>query len=414
MLSQQRNSQGLSRNTAHDLNHDINNHDINKEYRSIAIALSTELATTAVERDAAAGLPLAEVQRLRETGLLPIVVPRAYGGVGLSWLEAFKIVQELAKADGSIGQLYGNHITLSVLAQVAGTPAQAEHYYRLTAQKHLFWGNALNARDARLKITPEGDHYRVNGIKSFGTGVAVADLRVFSAIQDGVDMPITFVIPSDRAGVVYNNDWHNMGQRRTASGSFTFNQVLVTPDEILGPPANPQGAFVTLLFLMAQLTKVCVYLGITEGAFVAARQYTITTTQPWLTSGVDRATQDPYILRHYGELWTELQAAIALVDQAAQKIQTAWDKGEALTHAERGEVAIAVATAKAFVTKAGLDITTRMFQGMGARSTSAKYGFDRYWRDLRTFTLHDPVDYKLHSIGNWVLNQEMPMVSQYS
>ena len=40
---------------------------------------------------------------------------------------------------------------------------------------------------------------------------------------------------------------------------------------------------------------------------------------------------------------------------------------------------------------------------MGARATTAKYGFDRYWRNLRTFTLHDPVDYKIQEIGNWAL-----------
>jgi alkylation response protein AidB-like acyl-CoA dehydrogenase len=51
---------------------------------------------------------------------------------------------------------------------------------------------------------------------------------------------------------------------------------------------------------------------------------------------------------------------------------------------------------------------------MGTRSTASKYGFDRYWRDLRTFTLHDPVDYKLRDIGNWILNQELPPVTQYS
>jgi hypothetical protein len=34
--------------------------------------------------------------------------------------------------------------------------------------------------------------------------------------------------------------------------------------------------------------------------------------------------------------------------------------------------------------------------------------------DIRTFTLHDPVDYKLRDIGNWVLNQELPVVTQYS
>ncbi|MDF5730954.1 MAG: acyl-CoA dehydrogenase family protein [Rhizonema sp. PD38] len=75
---------------------------------------------------------------------------------------------------------------------------------------------------------------------------------------------------------------------------------------------------------------------------------------------------------------------------------------------------IAVFAAKAFATRVGLDITTNIFELMGTRSTASKYGFDRYWRDLRTFTLHDPVDYKLRDIGNWVLNQELPIVTQYS
>jgi alkylation response protein AidB-like acyl-CoA dehydrogenase len=51
---------------------------------------------------------------------------------------------------------------------------------------------------------------------------------------------------------------------------------------------------------------------------------------------------------------------------------------------------------------------------MGARATNAKYGFDRYWRNLRTFTLHDPVDYKVQDIGNWALNDQLPQPNFYS
>lgn len=385
-----------------------------KAYAAIATALSNELTASAVERDRQAGIPDVEIQRLREAGLLPLVVPQAYGGVGATWIEAFKIIQELAKADGSTGQLYGNHLILSAVGQVAGTPAQAERFYRATAQNHLFWGNAVNTRDTRLKIEPEGNHYRVNGIKTFGTGVVGADLRVFAAVQDGVEMPIFFTIPKEREGLVYNNDWDNMGQRRTASGSFTFHNVLVTQDEILGPPPFPESSFATLLSVVNQLFKTHVYLGIAEGAFEAAKRYTTTMTRPWITSGLDSASKDPYILHHYGEFWTQLKAAIALAEQAAQQVQTAWDKGWVLTPAERGEVAIAVYAAKAFTTKVGLDITTRIFEVMGARATAASYGFDRYWRDLRTFTLHDPVDYKLRNIGDWVINHELPLVTQYS
>jgi alkylation response protein AidB-like acyl-CoA dehydrogenase len=385
-----------------------------KDYAAIAASLSQSLSNSAVERDLRAGLPNEEIEQLRSSGLLPLVVPQRYGGAGATWVEALKIVQELSKADGSIGQLYGNHLNLTALGQVSGTPAQAERYYRETAEKNLFWANAINTRDERLKIAPEADHYRVNGVKTFATGVIEADYRVFSAVQDGQELPVFFVIPKDREGLVYNDDWNNIGQRRTASGSFTFDNVLVTQDDILGPPSVPDGAFATFLGIVAQLTKTSIYLGIAEGAFEAAKQYTLTSTRPWIASGVDSASKDPYILHHYGELWIDLKAAIGLSDQAAQKVQAAWEKGDSLTHEERGEVAVAVSAAKALATRAGLNVTNRIFEVMGTRSTASHYGFDRYWRDLRTFTLHDPVDYKLRDIGNWLLNHELPAVTQYS
>ena len=89
-----------------------------KDYQKIAADLSHELGASAVERDLRAGVPHEEIQLLRETGLLPLVVPKQYGGAGVSWAEALKIVQELSKADGSIGQLYGNHLNLTTLADV--------------------------------------------------------------------------------------------------------------------------------------------------------------------------------------------------------------------------------------------------------------------------------------------------------
>ncbi len=385
-----------------------------QDWIAIASSVSADLTTTAVERDSKAGLPDVEIQLLRESGLLPLVVPKEYGGTGATWIEALKIVQELSKADGSIGQLYGNHLNLVALGHVSGTSEQKQRYYRQTAEHNLFWANAINTRDTRLKITPDGEHFRVNGIKSFGTGVALADLRVFSALQDGVEVPWIFIIPQDRTGVVSNQDWDNIGQRRTDSDTFIFHDVLVKKDEVLGYPYPPDSAFATFLGIIAQLTKTYVYLGIVEGALVAAKEYTINQTKPWITSGVDSAKKDPYILYHYGELWTELQAAIALSDRTLSQVQQAWEKEANLTIKESGEVAIAVFTAKTFATRIGLNITNRIFEVMGTRSTASKYGFDRYWRDLRTFTLHDPVDYKLRDIGNWVLNQELPLVTQYS
>ena len=381
--------------------------------REQAAKVAKALKESAAERDRTGGIPEAEVKLLKDTGLLLLPVPKQYGGVGASWSQMYRVVQTLSAADGSTGQLYTNHIALVALAETVGREGQAEYYYRLTVKENLFWANALNGRDARLKIVPNGNSFLVNGVKSFGTGVAVGDLNVIGAVQEGQEEPIIFIIPQGR-GVSYNYDWHNMGQRRTASGSYSFDNVVVDAEELLGPPANLTSAFPTLIFLVAQLSKTFVYLGIAEGALAAAKEYTQTQTRPWISSGVDRATDDPFILHHYGEFWTELQAAIALAERAAVKIDAGWQKGTDLTFAERGEIAIAVSAAKAFATQVGLKVTNQMFQVMGSRATSERYGCDRYWRDLRTFTLHDPVDYKLRDVGNWLLNGIFPTPSQYS
>ena len=384
------------------------------DYQAIAVNVAQALAENAVKRDREAGIPEEEIDILKKSGLLLLSIPQQYGGVGASWTEIYQVIKTISKADGSVGQLYTNHVSLVALGESGGRPEQAESLCRLTSYKNLFWANAVNGRDTRLKITPDGDNFLVNGVKSFGTGVAVGDINVIGAAQEGVETPIVFMLPKNREGMSYNYDWHNMGQRRTASGSYTFNNVRVTPDEILGPPIAPESAFSTAIFLVAQLAKTFVYLGIAEGALAAAKKYTLTHTRPWISSGVDRASADPFIMNHYGEFWTELQAAIALAEAAAQKIDTGWQKGIKLTFEERGGMAIAVSAAKAFASKVGLDLTTRMFEVTGARATASCFGFDRYWRDLRTFTLHDPVDYKLRDVGNWLLNDIFPTPSQYS
>jgi alkylation response protein AidB-like acyl-CoA dehydrogenase len=75
---------------------------------------------------------------------------------------------------------------------------------------------------------------------------------------------------------------------------------------------------------------------------------------------------------------------------------------------------VAIAVAKVAATRVGLEVVNQIFEVMGARATSSSYGFDRYWRNLRTFTLHDPVDYKIRDLGNWIVNEKFPEPNFYS
>jgi alkylation response protein AidB-like acyl-CoA dehydrogenase len=61
-----------------------------------------------------------------------------------------------------------------------------------------------------------------------------------------------------------------------------------------------------------------------------------------------------------------------------------------------------------------LDVTSKVFEVMGARATSARYRFDRFWRNARTLTLHDPLDYKVREVGDYALNGRFPTPSFYS
>jgi alkylation response protein AidB-like acyl-CoA dehydrogenase len=234
-----------------------------------------------------------------------------------------------------------------------------------------------------------------------------------SALDAATGKLVVAAIPGDRPGVTANDDWDNMGQRQTDSGSVVFDDVLVNEGEVLSTPGPLGSTFASLRPLIAQLSLCNVYLGIAEGALhegtALARE-----RQPWFASGVEQITDDPYVLSSFGDLYAEIEAARHVTDAAAQRLDEAWLREDDLTLEQRGRAAIAVATAKVVTTRVGLDVTSRVFESAGARATNARLGLDRFWRNVRTHTLHDPVDYKRRDIGRWLLADVWPTPSFYS
>jgi alkylation response protein AidB-like acyl-CoA dehydrogenase len=98
----------------------------------------------------------------------------------------------------------------------------------------------------------------------------------------------------------------------------------------------------------------------------------------------------------------------------AAELAAAIGRGSALTWEERGELAAEVAKLKVVSTDAALDVTARIFEVTGARSTAAGYGFDRFWRNIRTHTLHDPVAYKRREVGDHYLTGRVPEFTLYT
>lgn len=374
--------------------------------------LAADFARTAVARDRAGGTAKAERDQLRDSGLLTISIPRAYGGYGLDWQDTLRIVRIIARADSAVAHLFGFQHLLLATIRLFGD--QWEDYFTETVRRRWFWGNALNPLDARARIRRDGDDWLVDGAKSFCSGAMDSDALIVSALAEDTEELVVAAITSNRPGLQINADWDNMGQRQTDSGSVEFRGVRISDREILRNPGPLGSVFASLRSLIAQLVLTNIYLGIGEGALAEARAYTRSQSRAWFLSGVERQSEDPYVLSKYGEFLVELHGAALATEHAAEFLDGAWSKGNALTDRERSETAVAAAAAKVLATRAGLDITQRLFEVTGARATSAKAGLDRHWRNLRTHTLHDPVDYKLRDLGEWALNERPPTPSFYS
>ncbi|RJG12571.1 monooxygenase [Pseudomonas cavernicola] len=374
--------------------------------------LARRLAATAVERDQRGGSASAERQLLRDSGLLSLAIPQSFGGQGVAWPEIYHLVRYLAAVDSSLAHLFAfQHLQVATLLLFASIDQQ-RHWLTRTAQEQWFWGNASNGRDTRLKLTRRDEHYELNGVKSFCSGALGADALMVSAPRGHSSEERTFlVLPTQREGLAINDDWDGFGQRQTDSGTVQFENVFVDSSEILGPSgASPRSS---LRSCLSQLVLTQLYLGNAQGALDAALHYTREQARAWPASGAPEARDEPFIQQRYGELWLQYRSAVPLAEAAAQRLQAAWEK-PALTAAERGEVAVQVAEAKVVAARAALEITSQIFEAMGARATSSRYGFDRFWRNVRVHTLHDPIDYKVRDLGRWLLSGVPPSPSLYS
>ncbi len=377
------------------------------------------LATDAVTRDRAGETPYAEVRLLKDAGLVTLLGPAEHGGGGQTWSTAYKVTREVAKGDGSIGQLLGYHYLWAWAVRLVGTEEQIEQVERLYTAGALFFGGAVNPRDADVVITDAGDEIVFNGRKSFSTGGKVSDLTVLEGVLEGTDEHIFAIVPSEQDGIVFGDDWDNLGQRLTESGSVEIRDVRVPWESAAGYVHKEFRPLVynTLNTPTIQLVFTNFYLGIAQGALDVASSYTREKTRAWPYGGDNKqsATEEFYVLDAYGDLQAKLWAAEALIDQAGGKLEGLLHADrESVTAQQRGSAAVLIAAAKQRIVDTGLEIATKIYEVTGARATSNQAGLDIFWRNLRTHTLHDPVAYKRVEVGRYALLGEIPEPTWYT
>ena len=374
----------------------------------VARELADEFATEAGARDAQRRLPVAELDRLSASGLLGITVPRVFGGADVSARTVAEVFRLLAAADPNIAQIPQSHIVYVNVLRQQGSPDQQRFFFDQVLAGRRF-GNAQSeagtrhVQDYRTRLVPDGrGGFLLRGTKHYSTGALFADwIPVLARVPDET-LHVAYV-SRDAPGLTVVDDWAGMGQRTTASGTVHLDDVAVPADRVVPHHLTFTGP--QLHGALAQLLHTAIDVGIAGGALAEAVTFVRTSARPWFESGVESAAEDPLLVQRVGELAVKVRAAEALLVAAGQAVD---DARADLTAQTAGSASIAVAAAKAYVDPVAVEVAGAIFELGGTRSSLEQLNLNRYWRNARTHTLHDPARWKLQHIGRYVLSGQLP------
>ncbi|MDT8926418.1 SfnB family sulfur acquisition oxidoreductase [Pseudomonas sp. Rh2] len=374
---------------------------------SVAEEIAQKLRQDSPLRDRERRLPHAELDLFSRSGLWAISVPKAFGGAGVSNVTLAKVIARIAQADASLGQIPQNHFYALEVLRVNGSTEQQRRLYGEVLKGQRF-GNALaelgtkNAHDRTTRLTRDGEGFRIDGRKFYATGALYAQRIPTSVVDEHGTQHLAFV-PANSRGLQVIDDWSGFGQRTTGSGSVVFDNVFVRADDVV--PFDSAFERPTPVGPLAQILHAAIDTGIARAAYEDALHFVRTRSRPWVDSGLDKATDDPLTLKSFGHLAIRLHATEALLERAGEYLDRARDDSNADTVAA---ASIAVAEARAISTEISLAAGTTLFELAGSQATLAEHNLDRHWRNARVHTLHDPVRWKYHAIGNYYLNDTNP------
>jgi SfnB family sulfur acquisition oxidoreductase len=375
----------------------------------VANQLAEAFAREAALRDRERRLPWEELDAFVASGLWGITVPRAFGGAQVRNGTLAEVIATISAADGSVGQIPQNHFYALEVLRVGGSVEQQRFFFERVLAGDRF-GNALaeiGHKDfkRRTRLTRAASGWHIDGKKFYCTGALYAHWipTLVTADDDGRDVTYLVFVPRDTPGVTVTDDWDGFGQRVTGSGSVQFEQVRVEPEWVV--PFQVSFEQPTTIGPVAQIMHAAIDLGQARGAFAAALQFVRERSRPWIDAKVQHATDDPLTISQFGDLAVRLRAAEALLRRAGRFVDAAQAQPSDRSVAE---ASVAVAEARALTTTVSLDAGSRLFELAGTAATLDGLGLDRFWRNARTHTLHDPVRWKYHAVGNFYLNDKLP------
>jgi alkylation response protein AidB-like acyl-CoA dehydrogenase len=374
--------------------------------------LFARIRDSAVERDLEHRLPHDEIKWLREAGFTRLRLPRDQGGVDATLPELFGLLIELGAADTNVVNAVRAHLGFVEDVLTAHEKEWQAHWLGLLAQGALIGAGLSEAGTAKvgtfatvLSRTPQG--LRLNGKKFYTTGSLFADW-VAVAAQDGEET-VFLQVPRTAPGVEVVDDWDGFGQALTASGTAIFENVTVEPEWV-----RPSAARFPYAVPFYQLVHLASLAGIGRALADDVARRVQQRDRVCSHGNAARVADDPQILQVVGRVHGAAYSAGAIALHAAKALQRSYqthldtdadaaqrEHANALAHVE-------VDQSVSVITRLVLDASTDLFDALGASATLRTAGLDRYWRNARTISSHNPRVYRERQVGAYVVNGTVP------
>jgi alkylation response protein AidB-like acyl-CoA dehydrogenase len=373
--------------------------------------LFAEIANGAVERELNHRLPVEEIRKLKAAGLGALRIPEAEGGFGATLPELFNILIELSEADSNITQALRGHFGFAENL-VNRQPGKDRKRWTERLRRGEIAGNAWteinNASQEAFstRISQKNGQLVLNGAKYYTTGSLFADwIDVGATGLSGEG--ITVLVRRDDPGVDVIDDWDGFGQILTASGTTTFKDAIVDPDDVVVDENKFRyGAAFYQTVHLATLAGIGRAIANETAAAVAAR------TRHYTNAAGPRSSQDPQVLQVVGRIRSNAYAAGAIVLQVAAAIERAYQAhfaGDADAEEKANAIAeLETSQALGVVTNLILEASTILFDTLGASAVKKPTALDRHWRNARTLSSHNPRIYKDRIVGDYAVNGTPP------
>lgn len=368
-------------------------------------------------REQQRSLPYEQINWLKQVGFGALRVPVKFGGDGVSLPQLFQLLIELAKADSNIVQALRGHFAFVEDRLNAHKVADQALWFKRFVQGDLI-GNAwteigqVKIGDVITRVKQKNNQLLVNGKKYYSTGTIFADWVDLFAYDETTDQHVIAAISRHASGVQVLDDWDGFGQKTTGSGTLSLTDVAIERDHIL--PFEQRFKYQTAFY---QVIHLATLTGIAQSAVAAFTHEVQKRDRIFSHGNADLVRNDPQILQVIGKASAQAYASETITLRTAEALQQAYlshfGESEVKNIQANNDAELESAQGQVVISDLVLDLTSQLFNSLGASASSTSKQLDRFWRNARVVASHNPLVYKEKVIGDWEVNREpLPFVWQ--